>query len=318
MRKRIEWIDYMKALGIISVVCFHVVDGLHYANSFNGIGYDFITTFTKGVSLFMFFFVSGIFTDSWFKKEHRYMTKIRTLVIPYFIWSILYGLMNVFISQYVNHHTKINFIITLPFYPKWHFWFLYYLFFSFVLLDLLRHLEKKWQIFICSMGLLIGLVLTHYDMKLWILDNFFPYFVLFYIGTYYKKIENVILRAKFRYLVPLFICAFITYSYFFVKSYFGVAYLVSLFSGFLGTLLGIRLLKKLPHIPVFLYIGQKSMPIYMLHVFFTAFSRIIFNKLGIDSTGINIIFGFLVGLVGPIVFYKVSVHFRINKWLFGN
>lgn len=128
IKKRIDWIDYLKAFSVISVVAFHVMDGMHYEAHYSGFIYVLITTLTKGVALSAFFLASGLFANSWLKKEKKFLLKVKALLVPYFIWSIVYGLLNILGSSYVNHRADFSFVYTILVSPKWHFWFLYYLF----------------------------------------------------------------------------------------------------------------------------------------------------------------------------------------------
>lgn len=86
IKKRIDWIDYLKAFSVISVVAFHVMDGMHYEAHYSGFIYVLVTTLTKGVALSAFFLASGLFANSWLKKEKKFLLKVKALLVPYFIW----------------------------------------------------------------------------------------------------------------------------------------------------------------------------------------------------------------------------------------
>ncbi len=67
------------------------------------------------------------------------------------------------------------------------------------------------------------------------------------------------------------------------------------------------------------YIGSFSFAIYLLHVFFTAASRIFFHKLGITDTYVLLILGLAFGVGGPIVAALVIGQSQgLNLWLLGS
>ncbi|MCZ8256299.1 MAG: acyltransferase, partial [Polaromonas sp.] len=61
-----------------------------------------------------------------------------------------------------------------------------------------------------------------------------------------------------------------------------------------------------------------SFAIYLLHVFFTAASRILLKKIGVTDTYVLLMAGLAAGLVGPIVSaLLISRHAGLNLWLLG-
>lgn len=317
MSKRIDWIDDVKFVGIVSVVYFHVIDGLHYTYNFNGWSYFIPTTFTKGIALSAFFFSSGIFAKKWLQKENKYRKKILTLLVPYFIWSIIYTVINVMLNKNVNHPTKLSAILTIPFYPQWHFWFIYYLFFCFLLFVIMQKFSLNNQIVFCFIGCLLGAFLTTKGIKLWILDNFFQYFVFFLLGSLYSKIELKVKSINIIFLLFSLICSYSLYVYMFIQNKISIVYLLSFVTSITAIIALIRLFKQCKYIPLFSFIGRRSMPIYLLHVFFTSFTRIILLKFAINSIVINISLGLVFGINLPIFVYWVTQRLKINKLLFG-
>lgn len=66
------------------------------------------------------------------------------------------------------------------------------------------------------------------------------------------------------------------------------------------------------------YVGSWSFAIYLLHVFFTAASRILLKKIGVTDTYVLLMAGLAAGLVGPIVSaLLISRHAGLNLWLLG-
>jgi peptidoglycan/LPS O-acetylase OafA/YrhL len=70
--------------------------------------------------------------------------------------------------------------------------------------------------------------------------------------------------------------------------------------------------------PRMAYVGSYSFAIYLLHVFFTAASRIILKKIGVTDIYVLMMAGLAAGLAGPIVSaLLISRHAGLNLWLLG-
>lgn len=314
IKKRIDWVDYLKAFSVISVVAFHVMDGMHYEAHYGGFAYVLITTFTKGIALSAFFLASGLFANSWLKKEQKFLLKAKTLLVPYFIWSIVYGLLNILGSAYVNHRTDFSFIYTILVFPKWHFWFLYYLFLYFILFAVIQKLRQRTQILVIGSGFILGLIFPNF----WILNNFFLYFIAFYVGTYFKEIKEQIQRDSLLKLIIMALPSYAVYSYCLEMNYELATSILIPLAGITSTFFFIKLFMKVPHVGWLQYVGQRTMPIYLLHVFFTAPTRIVLLKLNIQNIGINVLVGIVAGMVIPILVYVIAQRLKISKVLFGS
>lgn len=67
------------------------------------------------------------------------------------------------------------------------------------------------------------------------------------------------------------------------------------------------------------YIGAYSFAIYLLHVFFTAGSRIFLNKMGVLDILVLLAPGVVAGILGPIVCAQIiGRHPGLNLWLLGS
>ncbi|WP_261379745.1 acyltransferase family protein [Bacillus licheniformis] len=78
MQKRIEWIDVSKGVGIILVVLGHTPTP------------DWLKTFIFAFHMPLFFFLSGlVYHDGNMTFTSFLLKKIKTLLLPYFIFSVL-------------------------------------------------------------------------------------------------------------------------------------------------------------------------------------------------------------------------------------
>lgn len=95
-RKRIEYVDYYRAFGIILMIMGHIKFGSY---------------FDKWIHAFhmpMFFFISGWFFRGKNNVRAQISKKMRTLILPYFIFELIqwFGLM-IFVPEYRNARTLL-------------------------------------------------------------------------------------------------------------------------------------------------------------------------------------------------------------------
>lgn len=128
---RLRWLDYSRGIAIVLVAYAHVRNSL--VN--NGVlqdaerllQYDRIVT--AGL-MPVFFVMSGMFVQSALRQPVAAFTqdKLRTLVYPYVMWSLLYFFLNWALG---NHHPEphhLQDLWTLAYSPRAHMWYLYALF----------------------------------------------------------------------------------------------------------------------------------------------------------------------------------------------
>lgn len=158
MKKREEYIDIAKAIGIILVVAAHIIEVAKLEN---------INYLIKGIYSFhmpLFFFISGICLS--LNKESKKTTlkeKIKKislkLLLPYFIWSFIY----MFLSNTL-FKTK-NLITTFTFRGLAPLWFLAALAFCEVIFFIIKNFTKKENesktlIIICLISFLLSYILN--------------------------------------------------------------------------------------------------------------------------------------------------------------
>ena len=91
-KNRIAYIDVAKGIGIILVVCGHVIGEGEKSFKYSNILHDYIYSFHMA----LFFIISGILLEKKYKQNDKYYlenkinSSIRNLLIPYFLWSIIY------------------------------------------------------------------------------------------------------------------------------------------------------------------------------------------------------------------------------------
>lgn len=157
-KKRIEWVDFLKGLGILLVVYGHVILGVHDAKiGFTGIDYHLQSSFIYTLHMPLFFFLSGLFAEKWAQRSISvaFKQKALTLLVPYFIWGIIQGTIMTILSSVTNNSISWNNILLLPIKPFAQFWFLYDLFFIFIFYYLLKRVTNNNFILVIAIVLAI-------------------------------------------------------------------------------------------------------------------------------------------------------------------
>ncbi len=158
--KRNEYIDYAKGIGILLVVYGHVIVGLNSVKL--NISETTILELQKNIiysfHMPLFFFLSGIFVFKSLKTRNSFnfiLNKIKVLIYPLFIWSVLHGGLQVIFSKYVNSNIKLIDLVKIVYLPlpDQHFWFLYSLFLMYITVLILQDYLLEFSKNILTTGL---------------------------------------------------------------------------------------------------------------------------------------------------------------------
>lgn len=186
---RVEWIDCAKGVGILLVVLAHGWRGLidngqmHWMYGLQAVDYAIYSFHMP-----LFFFLSGL-TSSYLPKGRWafLISKAKTVVYPYFLWSSLVGLILIMVGKGANtHFTWVDFL-TLPWLPIQQFWFLQALFFCQVLKSVV--LRNDMLLGVCAVLYSISAISTNYSSTILTIFHFSLFFAM---GAYLAKrnIEN--------------------------------------------------------------------------------------------------------------------------------
>lgn len=313
---RIDWIDYSKGIGIILVVYGHVIVGVNamgieipkdvYYYSYN-IVYSF--------HMALFFFLSGFNTDASLadKGTFKFITnKVKIILYPYFIWSIITGGIQIILSNYVNSDISyLDLLKTIysPL-PNQHYWFLYVLFVMFLLYAISCEILKSYSSFLLIIFSAIPFFFQiHSPIR--VVDKFYINFIFFMIGIVCKQHFS---KLKFNRFISLY-CIVFTCGVFIVLQfiYWGNYIQHNIIIDFLLSITGIVIVFSISRyheiknrFVLIKRIGFYSFPIYLAHGLFGSGIRIILYKLfKISDPCTHIITGVLFGLFCPILLYIV-------------
>lgn len=141
---RVYWVDFCKGLGILLVVISHVLGGMQPSGIISDSSwYRFVEEWLYTFHMPLFFFISGLFVQRSARRPLPgfVLDKAAVLVYPYFVWSILQGLLQT--SRLVNHPLPLIALLKIPYVPIDQFWFLYTLFISMIIYRLFYQISAS-------------------------------------------------------------------------------------------------------------------------------------------------------------------------------
>ena len=306
--------DYVKGINISLIVVSHCNRGVQRQGMFLDVRFiDAYGAFTHGVAMALFFFMSGLFISSWASRSWGAFFKDRGkgLVYPYFVWVWIHGLALLTAAGYANHVGSLRQLVMAWWYPPFHFWFLYAMFFIATLYVLLRKLGLSngaifglGFIWWATQDVLPGIPWAGYYMT----RNYFVYFAAgAFVGRdgvmqHFARWSNVRLLATAAVGIgSVLLLGWILARHADNYTRFGMA----LFGG-AGIISLATWLQRHGYVAVE-FLGRRSLEIYLAHAMFAAGARAVLVQ------GLNITDGYIVlpsiiaaGLLGPVALLWVS------------
>mgnify|MGYP003627653369 CR=1 FL=1 len=307
MKKNIDWVNNAKGIGIILVVFGHVWRGIQAKGLLNNTTFLFIDDIIYSFHMPLFFLISGFFIEkslSKYSRKELLKNKLKTLMYPYFVWSIIQILVNIILSKYTNNTTDLWAVLKIIYLPIAPFWYLYALFLMYGLAVVMKNFNIKFNIFLAMILYLMP------NTGVPLIENLFNFYIYFILGKFIFIKINDLNKQTLKILISLllFSVSFYTYKNIFVineiRSYFIPALFGSIAVFSLSKIIKNKLLKRL---------GKESLVIFLLHIFFAAGTRIfLFNVLKIYNVEIHLLLGLAIGLLGPILFNYFYLKFNLK------
>ncbi len=309
-QNRLLWVDYSKGIGISLVVIQHIVGGINRSNI--GSFHEMYSIYNNIVEMFhmeLFFFLSGMFVLQSIKKRcwaSFLADKIRTILYPYFLWSLIYAFVFFLIPNTSNRLT-LNAIDVVQIWhqPIFHFWFLHSLFVC-QFLFLLFSRNKSSRLFLLA----ISLMLYVFSKEMIVIEMFNDYLLFFMLGFVFQELNSDrcdLLFNSTRCLVgSLLVWAVLYYITLFYYSSFAINFFVSISAIIFVISLSFALASK-KRFPIILTLGMYSFPIYLVHYLAgTAARNILLKLLHVSSSWIHIPVGLIVAFAVPVIIYHLS------------
>ncbi|MCZ8528422.1 acyltransferase family protein [Alteromonas sp. PRIM-21] len=305
-------IDTLRGLACIFLVGYHVIgnnpsNGLHIESGFLREINDLLET----VRMPLFTFLSGMvyayrpLSENWPKFLKG---KARRLLTPMLVVGTLFALIQALVPGTNN---KIDNWWLLHIYPVQHFWFVEALFWVFILiipLELNRLLNSR-LVTVLIIAAFLALAVGQPYTKLLAFKGFIyltPFF-LFGMSIVRFKISPLPILPSLLSFVGIMAAIYFLTDGVYGRSLMGCV--IGMLSCYF--LLGLKL-----RVTLLARIGIYSYSIYIFHVFFTAATRIIANKLFSVPDEINFVIGLLFGIMGPIAVYLVAKQYPLGQLLF--
>ncbi len=308
-KKRIDWIDYAKGIGIVLVVLGHVLRGL--SDSVGLAHWRELQTIDAWIYSFhmpFFFFLSGVFAN---RSENKtvpafLLDKLRMILYPYVIWSGAVGALRAILGQSgVSLSSFISNFWRIIYQPIDIFWFLYALFLISLIYFLLRKLNVAAIHILLSAILLYGIYLFYPQILLW---N--PLGKISIYSTYYVSgaiLGNWLLNQPHRSNLFLLIGSISGFVILSVAIHYHVLILkepnqILSWVGITSCFLLAKLLHQLDWLGFLKKWGCLSLQIYVVHTTATGLTRIILQKaFHVDEILVYVFLGVGVGICVPIL-----------------
>ncbi len=305
-QNRIYWIDYAKGIGIFLVVLGHVCRGLTLSTIIDPSVAKSIDQWIYAFHMPIFFFLSGLLIQPSVSKTFKnfVINKLNTLAYPYFVWSILQGLL-VSTVQYTNSSMSLRDLLQIIYEPILIFWFFYVLFVILILYKFAHDLKASpIHFFVFSIFLyclhLIQPIVTSWE----VLDSVFRFTIYFAIGAAMSsRIMPRLSQINIFTLISVTISGFLAITAIVWLNIAENQLLVPLIAmiGVSATIALSILLDQFKFAKFVKLWGVLSLQIYVVHTICTSGTRILLQKFfGFTEPSIHIILGTMVGIYAPI------------------
>jgi len=319
--RRLDWVDGAKGVGIALVIYGHAISGMRDAGllSFGGgwvaSGY-FIYTFHMP----LFFFLSGLFVRR--RAARPQATFLRSLLVdlgwPYLVWALICALSMALAARYANRpveHWSFMELVAVLWRPPGYMWFLFALIaYHLATYYLLRWLGK-WALLVISVCAYTLPVAREADPKiLWIGLHFF----LFYAAGVCTGPEIGRSLALIKRPAPAGIgvaavwAAASAWAYSHGAYYWAPTVLTAAVAGSALVLIPLARLRNVS--PILIYLGRRSLPLYLMHVLFISGARIALDKLlGVHEVALILPVLLLVGFSGPLLVFETADRIGLTR-----
>ncbi|WP_373481001.1 acyltransferase family protein [Geminocystis sp.] len=312
-KSRILWVDYAKGLGIFLVVLGHLIRSL--VNSKIILQSSIITFEDSWIYAFhmpLFFLLSGLFIHKSLSKSFGkfFQSRLQSIVYPYFFWSILQGILQIFFSHYTNHEMKWSELAKIWYAPIMQYWFFYCLFIIVITYGLLYQITKeKTPLYFLILSIIVyGFNWLNINMLyLGILYTSWLFSLYFAIGVWLGIKPELLSKLNYlsnKNLILFSIFGFTILSLGIILDLTNQSSIKPLFAiiGSISTILISIFLERINCLNEIKKWGEFSLEIFVAHTIFCAFLRVILqNVLLINNFFVHLLLGMIVGIYFPII-----------------
>lgn len=322
---RDDFEDCARGIGIVLVVYGHVLIGLTSAGLIPE--RHWLISLAAAIYTFhmpLFFVLSGLHVERGLRRGRKSFlsSKLRTIVYPYVLWSVIQGLVQWAMSTNVNHRFYLSDMTNILWNPIGQFWFLYALFLCQLFICLAT--TQRWQlVFVAIVAYILGIA-----FEANILTIALKFFLFFAAG--------ILLAGNLRAIVVR--CATLRGVGFTFVAFCAAVYLArgvgitgtewalpetalglrALPAAVLGVLLACEialLASQSDERGVLRVLGIASMPIYLVHILAGSGARIVLLHFHVDNPYLQLCVGVACGVAFPLALYFVVARMRLEKYL---
>lgn len=318
-QNRVYWIDYAKGIGIFLVVIGHVCRGLTSSSILNPLIAKSIDQWIYAFHMPIFFFLSGLLMQRSVSKSLKdfIIDKLKTLAYPYFVWSIIQGVLISAAFRYINSSISLTNLWQIIYQPIFIFWFFYVLFIITIFYKFVRSLNTSPVHFLIFSAFLYCLHLLEPSFLSWeVLDLICRFTIYFAIGaSISNRLMTSLSQINTSILISIIISGFLavaTTVWLNLTENQLTAPLIAMI-GVSATIALAILLERFKFASFVKLWGVLSLQIYVTHTIITSGMRIIIqNIFGTIEPFTHIFLGTIVGIYVPIAinWFCGQVEFR--------
>lgn len=321
-QNRVDWIDYAKGIGILLVVIGHICRGLIDSSILSPSIARLIDQWIYAFHMPIFFFLSGLLIQRSVAKSLKafVVDKLKNIAYPYFLWSIIQGVLVSAASQYTNNSIPLIDILQIIYKPIFIFWFLYVLFIIMIFYKFAYDLKASPVHFLIFSIFLYYIHSLQSNFISWsVLDLVCRFTIYFAIGAAVSSRLmpwlNKISQINIPLLISVTISGFLTVT---VTVWLGIAenqLLVPLIAMIgVSATISLAILLEQSKLANFVKVwGLLSLQIYVVHTIVTSGTRILLQKIfSITEPSAHIFLGTIAGIYVPIAicWFCEQVKFR--------
>tara|TARA_R110000737_G_scaffold26627_4_gene45412 strand:- start:20166 stop:21008 length:843 start_codon:yes stop_codon:yes gene_type:complete len=252
----------------------------------------------------LFMLLAGMNVPRSLERPGFLRKKLQGIAWPYFLWSIIHGVLMIGAASAINGGMNLGRLLEIPYNPISPFWFLYVLFLYMVLVTI-------WRPGIGLLTLAVVLFVVSPIVNQTTAQQF-CYFMLFFVAGCIMKIPNwpraLLFGGGVAFTVGLglvFVLGLHEIISFYAPGLLPIAAAgIAMICGAAMILRNSRFLQ---------FLGRMSMAIYVMHVVFTAGSRMILHRIGLENEVAMVAASTLIGVSGPIAGYYALRMARLSK-----
>lgn len=310
--REILW-DYARGIGILLVVYGHVLRGLNSGGMVSDEHWIMASDFAiYTFHMPLFFLLAGMNSGKGLARGGFLRSKLMTIIYPYFLWSLIQGLVQVVMADSTNTPFHLSDLAAdIVWKPFGQFWFLYALFLCHIFVFLTTANRLRVALFALA-AYLVGI-----NFQWGILSQSLQFFLFYAVGLLAAEhLKAVALRlANPAGIAATFLAAGISiYAASRIGAYSDPWALPAAFLGMLLVLQVSALLARSNRMRMIELLGLASMPIYLMHILAASGARIVLSKLGITNMYLHLGIGFSLGVLFPLAVYYCITLLKKEKF----